>query len=126
MTSAIRAKISFTSGREFRAGEEETKRYSDLECALDDCLVKSQSNKVIVSKRWNKTAEDPIDYDIEIVDTSPEEKPKEELFKVIDDINKEQLQQEEQEPEQDQEQEEEEEEVKEEKVPVKRNLFRKQ
>lgn len=70
MASAIRAKLSFTSGRDFRDGEDETKRYQDLECALDDCLIKSPVNKVIVSKHWNKKADDPIDYEVEIVDTT--------------------------------------------------------
>lgn len=45
----------------------EKKRYKDLDCALTDCLLKSKSNKIIVSKIWKKDAADATDYIIEII-----------------------------------------------------------
>lgn len=49
-----------------RVGNEK-KRYKDLDCALTDCLIKSKSNKIVVSKIWNKDASDATDYIIEII-----------------------------------------------------------
>ena len=46
---------------------QEKRRYKDLDCALTDCLVRSQTNKIIVSKIWNKDASDATDYIIEII-----------------------------------------------------------
>lgn len=47
--------------------QDEKKRYKDLDCALTDCLLKSKSNKIIVSKIWNKDASDATDYIVEII-----------------------------------------------------------
>lgn len=49
-----------------RVGQEK-KRYKDLDCALTDCLIKSKSNKILVSKIWQKSASDATDYIIEII-----------------------------------------------------------
>lgn len=45
----------------------EKKRYKDVDCALTDCLIKSKTNKIMVSKVWNKSAADATDYIIEII-----------------------------------------------------------
>lgn len=46
---------------------QEKKRYIDLDCALTDCLIKSKTNKIIVSKVWNKDASDSTDYVVDIL-----------------------------------------------------------
>ncbi len=49
-----------------RIGQEK-KRYKDLDCALTDCLIHSKSNKIVVSKIWNKDASDATDYVVDIL-----------------------------------------------------------
>lgn len=46
---------------------QEKKRYKDLDCAMTDCLMQSPSNKVIVSKVWNKPSDDATDYIVDIL-----------------------------------------------------------
>ena len=51
-----------------RIGQEgERKRYKDLDCALTDCCMQSPNNKVLVSKVWNKPADDGTDYIVDIL-----------------------------------------------------------
>ena len=46
---------------------QEWKRYKDLDCAMTDCCMQSKTNKVIVSKVWNKDATDATDYVVDIL-----------------------------------------------------------
>lgn len=47
--------------------QEEKKRYRDLDCAMTDCCMQSPINQVVVSKVWNKPADDATDYIIDIL-----------------------------------------------------------
>lgn len=60
--------VEYVSGRPMQIGEDEKRTYKDLECALDDCIMRSSINKIIVTKNFNKPADDPFDYYITIYD----------------------------------------------------------
>jgi len=67
-TKPVVIKISYVSGQKLKFGEEERRRYASLECALDDCLIRSSTNKAIVEKAFVKSSDDPYDYYIQIYD----------------------------------------------------------